>query len=618
MEDTNKVDANSYAQEYGEDALRDEMTDLLNEALDERTTLEKEAAEAQAKDKADKEEKAALEKVDFIEDKNLRADFIKLQNLPPSKDRDSAMIDIIRYNLDWRITEKGKRLYPFATAANFRKIFTFDPLICGLFGYEEFKGEIVFLRQPYWSKSPCVYSQWTDSDDSQLRIHLRDNYADICSKHTTDDLFNVVARENSFNIAKNFFESLPSWDGKPRAESLFIDFLKVEDTPFARAVTMKWLLAAVSRIYYPGCNFQAALVLQGNQNIGKSYILERLGGDWYGALIDKVDDNHAVDAIRNLWIVEIKEMAAMRKAEVNATKSFLERPADNYRAAYAKRTQTFLRHCVFAISVNDKQFLRDITGNRRYWILESPLDKFAYIEGLTDDYISQIWAEVFTAFKELTANGFNDKILELPTELKLQAESIAEKFTVNDGLQSEIGAFLDIPIPPPVVWRVLTKTEKRNFFKQNFIELDNGDWQQRKKKLKTDADKEEFNAALDPANPFIRTIETPRGKDHTTLSIAVYGSYIRQETCASEVFNECFAGSDNRNKILRINEVLGMLDGWQKAEGKRDKDFNGYGDQKNIYCRIVQDTNKIGTPADDTEKITQDSEDTFNGVELPF
>ena len=635
--DTEKLDPNSYAQKYGEDALRDETNNLIDEALDDLPALEAEAAETQAKDKADKQEQAALQKVAFIKDKNTRADFVKLQNSPPSKERNLAMINIIRDNLDWATTKAGKRKYPLATAANFRRILTFDPLICGLFGYEEFKGEIVFIRQPYWSKSSCVNSQWTDFDDSRLRIHLRENYADICSKLTTDDLFNVVAKENSFNIVKDYLESLPSWDGVKRAESLFIDFLKVEDTPFARAVTFKWLLAAVCRIFYPACTFQAAIVLQGNQNVGKSYILERLGGAWYGCLIDDVDDTHAVDAIKNLWIVELKEMAAARKSEINATKSFLERPADNYRAAYAKRVQTFKRHCVFAISVNDRQFLRDLTGNRRYWILESPLAEFEYVnklpngESLSVEYIQQIWAEVFETFKELTADGFNDKVLELPLEFKLQAESVAEKFTVNDGLASEIGAFLNIPIPPPIIWGVLTKTEKRNFFKQNYIELDDGDWQQRKKRLKTETDKEEFDAALDPSSKFIRTIETPRGKDHSTLSVAVYGSYIRQKTCASEILNECFTSGDNRKKIFRIVEVLNNLDGWRKFEGKREKDFNGYGDQKRIYFRITQgeeENETTETPVPKTppggafeepqEPPSQDSDNTFNGVDLPF
>ena len=157
--DTEKLDPNSYAQKYGEDALRDETNNLIDEALDDLPALEAEAAETQTKDKADKQEQAALQKVAFIKDKNTRADFVKLQNSPPSKERNLAMINIIRDNLDWATTKAGKRKYPLATAANFRRILTFDPLICGLFGYEEFKGEIVFIRQPYWSKSSCVNSQ---------------------------------------------------------------------------------------------------------------------------------------------------------------------------------------------------------------------------------------------------------------------------------------------------------------------------------------------------------------------------------------------------------------------------------------------------------------------------
>ena len=309
---------------------------------------------------------------------------------------------------------------------------------------------------------------------------------------------------------------------------------------------------------------------------GKTYkiVYENTASD----VIDNVDDTHAVDALRNFWICEIKELAAARRAEINAVKSFIERSTDHYRAAYARRAQTFNRHCVFAITVNDKQFLRDLTGNRRYWILESPLAEFRYKEGFTDDYIKQIWAEVFSKFQELTADGFNDKILELPLDLKQHAEKVADKFTVNDGLQSEISAFLDKPILPLILWNVLTVAEKKKFSLTQFIELSENDWLKRKQYIHADK-LEEYQMALDNEK------FTTRTKKFDETYIAVYGSYIRQETCASEIYNEFSSGGDKRKQILRINEALGLLDGW-KLSGKRNVSFNGYGDQKNIFKRI--------------------------------
>lgn len=577
-DEESKVDANDILREQGSDTLVNYMADICNEA-------EYELGEIDMEKFKPPEDIENDEKLWFIANPAVRRDFIKLRNQPYSKGRNKAMVQIIRDNLDWKIDKKtGERLYIFPSAKNFRNIFNNDPIIANLFGYEQFRGETVFLRNPFWQPPSCINQQWTDVDDSHLRFYLREHYNDLSSKLTTDDMFAIIAHENRFNIVQKHLESLPKWDGKPRAEKLFIDFLKVKDTPYARAVTQKWLLAALARIYYPGCNFQAALVLQGNQNIGKSYILEKLGGAWYGALIDNVDDIHAVDAIRNIWICEMKEMAAARKSEINATKSFIERSADTYRAAYARRAQNFPRHCVFGITVNDKNFLRDLTGNRRYWILESPLEEFNYIDGLTDEYVQQIWAEMLVKFKELTKDGFNDKILELPKELKIQAENVAEKFTVNDGLQNEVESFLNILIPAFVLWKVLTREERRRFFAQKSITLDEGDWLMRCNSLSSEAEREAFKAAL-KNEKYIRRIEIPRGNNTSVIQIAVYGSVQRQETCATEIYNEFFSGTDKRKQITRIHEILGNLEEWQKVEEQR-RDFNGYGNQKRFYRRV--------------------------------
>ena len=156
--------------------------------------------------------------------------------------------------------------------------------------------------------------EWTDADDAQMRLYLRRNYDDLNCQQLIDDMTLEMCLDNSFNVVKKYFKSLPKWDGVKRAETLFVDFLKVPDTDYAREVTLNWLTAAVARIFNPGCRYQTALVLHGNQKIGKSYIIERLGGNWYLDLTENVDDPHAEDAVTKGWIVEIKEMSAMRKA----------------------------------------------------------------------------------------------------------------------------------------------------------------------------------------------------------------------------------------------------------------------------------------------------------------
>ncbi|MBR0101942.1 MAG: toprim domain-containing protein, partial [Selenomonadaceae bacterium] len=289
---------------------------------------------------------------------------------------------------------------------NLSLIFKYDPNIRGLVGYDEFGDVNTLLKTPPWKH--VGGDEWTDADEAQMRLYLRRNYDDLNCQQLIGDMTLEMCLNNSFNVVKKFFESLPKWDGVKRAETLFVDFLKVPDTPYAREVTLNWLTAAVARIYNPGCRYQTALVLHGNQKIGKSYIIERLGGSWYLDLTENVDDSHAEDAVTKGWIVEIKEMSAMRKAEINATKAFIERFVVSRRLPYEKKARTIARHCVFAITVNDSEFLRDTTGNRRYMILHSDSPMFGYVEGLTDEYISQIWAEVYHHYNELFKDGFDE------------------------------------------------------------------------------------------------------------------------------------------------------------------------------------------------------------------
>ena len=567
---------------FGENFLVRRIQEMTADAL------KKFKADQEYKDKIAKRLAKIDKELGFIANRDTRYHFAQLRNQPETAERNSQMIQIIKDNLDWKVDKKGRRQYILPSAKNFRNIYYHDPVLSNLFGFEEFKGTTVLLKKPYWRKSPCVNQEWKDLDDSALRIHIRENYDDLAHKLTSDDMFSVIAQERSFNVVKNYLESLPKWDGTVRAETLFIDFLKVPDSRYARMVTYKWLLAAVARIYNPGCNFQAALMLHGHQNIGKSYILEQLGGQWYDALIDDVDDTHAVDAIRNIWICEMKEMAAARKAEINATKSFLERAFDTYRAAYAKRAQTFQRHCVFAITVNDEQPLRDQTGNRRYWILESPLKEFEYVKGLTKEYVKQVRAEILAAYKRLTLTGFDEKILSLPLDFKIKAENVAESFTVNDGLQSEITAFLDTPILPPILWQLLTREERHKFFTQNFIALDESDWDMRRRTLTNPEDQQEFDLAISDQN-YTRTITISKQKGYNHSidenQIAVYGSVLRNEICAVEIYNECFSGTDKRKQIYRINEVLSTLTSWKKVCVQK-RNFNGYGNQKRFYRRV--------------------------------
>ena len=451
------------------------------------------------------------------------------------------------------------------------------------------------------------------------KIYLREKYAELSNKELVADIFRHYANARSFNPIEKYFDNLPKWDGKKRAEELFINWLRVKDSPFSRQATKIWLLAAMSRALKPGCTFQAAIVLQGPQCIGKSHILEMLGGEWYGVLNDNVDDSHAIDAIQNKWIVEMKEMSAARKADVNKIKSFIDASSDNRRAAYERKAADVPRPNVFAITVNDENFLRDRTGNRRFWILKSQSKMFDFVkkvdgEKLNEEYIRQIWAEVKVMYAEMFKDGFNDKLLKLSAENEIIAEKIASGFLQDDGQQGEIQAFLDIPIPENEIWDLFTKDERKKFFAENCIKLYRDELEERHKAKHGRNGSADIGATLDKYEVKFKNENGIQG----TKLCKIYGTVRRDHICAAEIRNEYFTTNDKRISAQSLNEILPQIEGWEL--GNRIID-SAYGDQKKVFWRKPTDsTAQADTPTqtDSTtppneEKIEPATADPFKG-----
>lgn len=550
----------------------------------------------------------------------------ELSKQPQSNERNSKLVDLLRDVCERKVDSFGNEYGFKNTAANAKLIFMHDPVLDGLIGRDEFQQADVFLKSPPWNDSPlCIGSTFKDSDAAHVRVYLAETYEDFGSVQKIDDMLTVTADKNSFHPVKDWLKNLPAWDGKPRAETLFVDFLRVDDTPFAREVTLNWLTAALARIVYPGCNYQTALVLHGNQGIGKSYILERLGGKWYGVLSDSIDDPHALDTINSLWICELKEFRAARKADVNTLKAFIDTAVDTRRAAYERRPKPYPRHVVFGITVNDDGFLNDLTGNRRFPILECKSTRGEYVEGLTDEYVAQVWAEVKAKFKEkFFVNGkmIQDlkvvgKLLELSREAKRQVEAVAEKFLRDDGLANEIQGCLDKPIPPQVIWLTLTRNERRRFMEDAKIYIGGGKRElERRIKSRTqrkssiDSDVDELYLLLTPENESTLYIKTGDSD-----ALIIFGTELRNHICAAEIRAEFFAPTDKRNNMTRINELLPTIENWHTGARIQKLDPE-YPDQKKVFYRDEPTPDEADKDDAHTEDAPETSHDDFIGEPL--
>ena len=159
----------------------------------------------------------------------------------------------------------------------------------------------------------------------------------------------------------------------------------------------------------PGCKFDYCLVLAGGQGTGKSTTLEKLGVNWFNNSIDSINGKDALEQLQGSWIVELGEMQATKKADNEAIKSFISRSTDKVRLPYARRAEEFPRQCVFSATTNDSEPLKDKTGARRFWMLKSTATSDTTPQRLailSNDYITQVWAEVYHNYKkEMSDNG---------------------------------------------------------------------------------------------------------------------------------------------------------------------------------------------------------------------
>lgn len=284
------------------------------------------------------------------------------------------------------------------TMHNVVKILEHDPRLKGRIEFNEFEHVAVSRKDLPWRKIRRRNEQaLRDSDDANLRLYIEQTYG-ISGRDKINDAVTVVAGRHSFHPVKEYLEGC-AWDGEPRLDRLLIDYLGADDTAYVRAVTRKTFTAAVARIYEPGCKFDTMLTIKGQQGIGKSSLARRMAGEWFSDSLDSLKGKEAYEQVQGAWILELGELTAMRKTETDAMKQFLSKSEDRYRVAYGRRVENFPRQCIFIGTTNEDQFLRDATGNRRFWVVDTPGKASRSVFDLTDEDVRQLWGEAIYYYK---------------------------------------------------------------------------------------------------------------------------------------------------------------------------------------------------------------------------
>ncbi|WP_369473340.1 VapE domain-containing protein [Secundilactobacillus kimchicus] len=358
----------------------------------------------------------------------------------------------------------------------------------------------------------------------------------IVNKGKVDDAFILEAEQNRYHPVREYLDGLV-WDGVKRVETLLVDYLGAENTEYVRTVTRKFLAAAVARVERPGVKFDYMLVTSGPQGIGKTSLPQILAGKWFSNSLEGVSGKDAYESLQGTWIMEMGEMNATKKADIEATKHFISKTEDIFRVAYGHYKSYFKRQCVFWGTSNDSEFLRDRTGNRRFWPVDVGVNtpEKSVWDDLTNEVRDQIWAEA----KFLYDNG--EKLYLTASEEQLAVEQQKLHTEVN-ALEGMIQEFVDIPIT--------------------------GDWYER---------------SADDRRRYIQDF----GEDE----LAPEGSVRREKVSVMEVWNELLKG-DPRNlipvKAAEIRNILTNMDGWRKANTNKGQSSFGkdYGRQV-AYLRLL-------------------------------
>lgn len=414
------------------------------------------------------------------------------------------------------------------TIDNIRIILDGDPLLKGRFALNQFAGRGEVLAALPWNTSG-KRRLWSDTDNNGLYWYL-ERYWGITSRGNIDSALDIHASSHAFNEVQEYINGL-QWDGTPRLDTMFIDFLGAADTEYNRAVCRKSFTAAIARAMTPGCKFDNMLILAGPQGIGKSTLLDKMSLGWFNDSIRTFEGKEASELLQGVWLIEIAELDAFRKTDIARIKQFLSLRADRYRAAYGRHVRETPRCCVFFGTCNEVEFLQDTTGNRRFWpvdVGEIPYSKTVW-KDLTDDYIRQVWAEAKTrwqAGESLYLSG------TVEAEAKVKQEEHREA-SAREGL---IQAFVEKQIPSD--WGKWGIDRRRDFW---------------------------------------------AGQLHTQDGQSVE-LVDRDRICAVEVWCELFNGSikDLKNTDTReINAVLSNLKGWKRFGGPVR--FGPYNSQRGFY-----------------------------------
>lgn len=318
-------------------------------------------------------------KYDFAED------YLPYEEEPENVDGDQ---DNIEWMAELDTDNKGNYL---SSAQNINLILANDSRLKECFKQNLFDNKRYVFRTLPWRRIKAA-EPIKNVDYSGVRNYIETIYG-ITGMQKIDDALALEFEKHSFHPIKDYLNGL-TWDGNERVDYLLIDYFGATDNVYTREAIRKALIAAVARIYNPGCKFDLVLTLIGPQGTKKSSFVNKLGKSWYSDTFTTVHGKEAFEQLQGAWIMEIAEMAGFRKADAEAIKHYISKQEDSFRPAYGRSSETFPRQNIFIATSNKRELFTDPTGNRRFAPIDvEPSDIVKDVWRDLDKEVDQIWAE---------------------------------------------------------------------------------------------------------------------------------------------------------------------------------------------------------------------------------
>lgn len=326
---------------------------------------------------------------------SVKYDFADFEDFEEEPDAVEGDQDNTEWMAELDSDNKGNYL---SNSTNINLIFKNDFRLKEIFKQNLFDNKRYVFRNLPWRrvKTPEPIK---NVDYSGVRNYIESMYG-VTGMQKIDDAMALEFEKFSFHPIKEYLSGL-KWDGAQRIDFLLMDYFGAPDNAYTRESIRKTLIAAVARVFNPGCKFDLVLTLIGPQGAKKSSFIDKLGKGWYSDTFSTVHGKESFEQLQGFWIIEIAEMAGFRKADAEAIKHYISKREDSYRPAYGRATETYQRQNIFIATSNKRELFTDPTGNRRFMPIDVELDDVIKdVWKDLDGEVDQIWAEAVQLFNQ--------------------------------------------------------------------------------------------------------------------------------------------------------------------------------------------------------------------------